>query len=128
MVMAVYLYLRLKDTPQSVGLPSIEEYHNDYPDKIHEDHEKELSTKELFVDYIFKNKYLWLFAIANFFVYIVRYSMLDYGPKYLAATKGGSTNSGGIAVLILEFGGIPSTILMGWISDKMGGKRGLVSF
>jgi MFS transporter, OPA family, glycerol-3-phosphate transporter len=128
MIMAVYLYLRLKDTPQSVGLPAIEEYQNDFPDEIHEDHERELSSKELFVDYIFTNKYLWLFAIANFFVYIVRYSMLDYGPKYLAATKGGSTNSGGIAVLILEFGGIPSTILMGWISDKMGGKRGLVSF
>ena len=28
---AVYLFWRLRDTPQSVGLPPIEEYRNDYP-------------------------------------------------------------------------------------------------
>jgi OPA family glycerol-3-phosphate transporter-like MFS transporter len=127
MVNAVYLFLRLRDTPQSVGLPPIEEYHNDYPAEEKDDHEKELETRDLFVNYIFKNKYLWLFAIANFFVYIVRYSMLDYGPRYLEAVKGGDLTSGGLAILILEFGGIPSTILMGWVSDKLGGRRGMVS-
>ncbi len=30
-------------------------------------------------------------------------------------------------MLVLEFGGIPSTILMGWISDRLGGRRGMVS-
>jgi len=127
-VNSFYLFKRLKDTPQSVGLPPIEEYKNDFPPEEKEDHEKELGTRELFVDYIFKNKYLWLFAIANFFVYIVRYSMLDYGPKYLSAVKGGSLEAGGLAILVLEFGGIPSTILMGWVSDKVGGRRGMVSF
>lgn len=123
-----YLFSSLKDTPQSEGLSRIEEYKNDYPEDTTVDHEKELSSKELFIDYIFRNKYLWLFAIANFFVYIVRYSMLDFGPKYLSAVKGGSLTDGGIAVLVLEFGGIPSTLLFGWISDRMGGRRGLVSF
>jgi OPA family glycerol-3-phosphate transporter-like MFS transporter len=27
----------------------------------------------------------------------------------------------------IEFGGIPSTILLGWISDKLGGRRGMVA-
>ncbi|MCB1158503.1 MAG: MFS transporter, partial [Leptospiraceae bacterium] len=31
------------------------------------------------------------------------------------------------SVLIIEFGGIGSTILMGWLSDKLGGRRGMVS-
>lgn len=127
-ITAIYLFLSLKDTPQSEGLPRIEEYKDDYPEDKNVDHEKELTTRELFIDYIFTNKYLWLFAIANFFVYIVRYSMLDFGPKYLSAVKGGSLTDGGIAVLVLEFGGIPSTLLFGWISDRMGGRRGLVSF
>jgi OPA family glycerol-3-phosphate transporter-like MFS transporter len=64
---ALYLVLRLRDTPQSVGLPSIEEYHNDYPARGGSDGEKELGTRELFVHYILKNRYLWLFAGANFF-------------------------------------------------------------
>jgi len=127
---AAYLFWKLRDTPQSVGLPPVEEYKNDYTeDEIvyHHTHEKELTARELFIDNVLKNKYLWLFAVINFFVYIVRYSMLDWGPTYLREIKGASLNEGGIAVLIVEFGGIPSTLLLGWISDKLGGRRGMVS-
>ena len=128
LVGAAYLYWRLRDTPQSEGLPPIEEYKNDYPPEEKEDHERELGTRELFVDYILKNKYLWLFAIANLFVYIARYSMLDWGPTYLKEVKGANLEEGGISTFIYEFAGIASTLLMGWWSDKLGGKRGLVSF
>ncbi|MCE5341185.1 MAG: MFS transporter [Planctomycetaceae bacterium] len=126
---AVYLFWRLRDTPQSVGLPSIEEYKNDFTEaeKLHGTLEKELSTKELFVDYVLKNKYIWILAIANFFAYIVRYSMLDWGCMYLREVKEATLSDGGIAVFALEFGGIPSTILFGWLSDKLGGRRGMVS-
>jgi len=71
---------RLRDTPQSVGLPPIEEYRNEYPDQGGRDREAELGTRELVVNYILRNRYLWLFAAANFFVYLARYSMLDWVP------------------------------------------------
>ena len=126
---SIYLFWRLRDTPQSVGLPRIEEYKKDDSGEKSEtdSHEKELSTRELFVENIFKNKYLWVVAFANFFVYIVRYSMLDWGPTYLREIKDATLAGGGIAILIIEFGGIPSTLLMGWLSDKVGGRRGMVS-
>jgi OPA family glycerol-3-phosphate transporter-like MFS transporter len=125
---SVYLYLRLQDTPQSVGLPPIEAFKGERagvagPGR----YEKELGTRELFIDNIFKNKTLWMVACANFFVYIVRYSMLDWGPTYLREMKGATLTGGGMAILIIEFGGIPSTLLMGWLSDKVGGRRGMVS-
>ncbi len=127
---AFYLLMRLKDTPQSCGLPSIEEYRSDYTEyeKQHGTMECELTTRELFGRYIIKNKYVWLLAIANLFAYIVRYSMLDWGPTYIREAKGGSLSDGGWAVFISNFGGIPSTIFLGWISDKLGGRRGMVSF
>lgn len=126
---SVYLFWRLRDTPQSVGLPPIEQYKNDYPEgeKAHGIHEKELSTRALFIDHILRNRYLWIVALANFFVYIVRYSMLDWGPTYLREVKGATLTGGGIAILIIEFGGIPSTLLMGWLSDRVGGRRGMIS-
>ncbi|MEN7974116.1 MAG: MFS transporter, partial [Verrucomicrobiota bacterium] len=131
LVGSLYLLWRLRDTPQSEGLPPIEAYHNDYTDDelAHgkDTHEAELSTRELFVDNILKNRLLWVFAAANFFVYIVRYSMLDWGPLYLSEVKGANLEDGGLAILMVNFGGIPSTLLLGWLSDRVGGRRGLVS-
>ena len=126
---SAYLFWRLRDTPQSVGLPPIEEYNNDFTeDEIaHGTHENELSFKELFIDHVLMNKWIWLLAFANFFAYIARYSMLDWGPMYLREIKGATLAGGGAAILAIEFGGIPSTIFLGWISDKLGGRRGMVA-
>lgn len=126
---SLYLFWRLRDTPQSVGLPPIEEYKNDYTEEEleHGVNEQELSTKELLFGYVLSNKYVWLLAIANFFAYIVRYSMLDWGPRYLQDVKDANIHDGGFAILVMEFGGIPSTIFFGWVSDKLNGRRGLVS-
>lgn len=128
---AVYLLFRLVDTPQSVGLPSIEEYQED-PEKDLRipvaDQERELSFREIIVQSVFKNYYIWTFAFANFFVYVVRYSLTDIGPTYLKFAKGATLEKGGVSTLIYEFAGIGSTLLVGWGSDKLGGKRGMVSF
>jgi OPA family glycerol-3-phosphate transporter-like MFS transporter len=66
-------------------------------------------------------------AAVNFFAYVVRYSMLDWGCTYLRDIKNITPGNSGFAVLALEFGGIPSTILFGWLSDKLGGRRGMIS-
>ena len=126
---AVYLLFRLRDTPQSVGLPPIEEYKNDYPANhgSRGEAERELTTRELLVDYVLTNKYVWLLAFANFFAYITRYSMLDWGPMYLREMKHATLTGGGVAIMAIEFGGIPSTILLGWLSDLAGGRRGMVA-
>lgn len=126
---AVYLLWRLRDTPQSVGLPPVEEYRNDYASSelVRGTPERDLSYRELLVDNVLKHKYIWLLAFANFFAYITRYSMLDWGPLYLREMKHANLSEGGLAVFFIEFGGIPSTILLGWLSDKIGGRRGMVA-
>jgi OPA family glycerol-3-phosphate transporter-like MFS transporter len=124
---AIYLIVRLRDTPQSVGLPPIEEYRNDYPIDNERNREAELGTRELLVRYVLKNRYMWLFAAANFFVYLSRYSMLDWGPTYLKEVKHATLEQGGISTAIYELGGIFSVLLMGWLSDKTGGRRGMIS-
>jgi OPA family glycerol-3-phosphate transporter-like MFS transporter len=126
-ICAFYLLIRLRDTPQSVGLPSIEEYRNDYPVGGNGDSEKELGTRDLLVNYILKNRYIWLFAGANFFTYIARYSMLDWGPTYLKEVKHASLGEGGVSTAALEFSAIFSSIMVGWLSDKLGGRRGMIS-
>jgi len=126
---AGYLLWRLRDTPQSVGLPPIEQYRDDHPAVVAEaiDIERDLTFRELLVDKVLFNKYVWLLALANFFAYIARYSMLDWSPTYLREVKGATLQHGGRAILAIEFGGIPSTILLGWLSDRIGGRRGMVA-
>lgn len=124
---AIYLFWRMRDTPQSVGLPAVEEFKNDWPPDEKEEHEKELSARELLMKYIFPNKLLWILAIANVFVYIARYAMVDWGPTYLKEVKGASLTEGGFSTTVIEFAGALGMLSMGWVSDKMGGLRARVS-
>ena len=75
---ALVAYCLIRDTPQSCGLPTIEKYRNDYPKNYSEKQEEVLTAKEIFFKHVFNNKMLWYIAIANAFVYMVRYGCLDW--------------------------------------------------
>ena len=124
---SIYLFWRMRDTPQSEGLPPVEEYKHDWPPEEKERHEKELTFREIFLQYILPNKMLWLLAFANIFVYIARYAMVDWGPTYLKEVKGASLLGGGLSTLVIEFSGAAGMIVMGWFSDKIGGRRARLS-
>ncbi|WP_221036424.1 glycerol-3-phosphate transporter [Borrelia miyamotoi] len=116
---AIFVLMTLKDTPQSVGLPPIEEYKNDYPDNYTEKAEEELNTKKIFVKHVLNNKLLWYIAIANAFIYFIRYGILDWAPSYLSQVKHFSIKGSGWAYFLYEFSAIPGTIICGWMSDKI---------
>jgi OPA family glycerol-3-phosphate transporter-like MFS transporter len=116
---AVFIMLTLRDTPQSCGLPAIESYKNDYPPDYSAKHEHTLTFKEIFLGYVLNNKFLWYIAIANAFIYFVRYGVVNWIPTYLQTAKGFSFKESGFAWTAFELAGIPGTILCGWISDKL---------
>jgi len=128
LAVALITWFLLRDTPQSCGLPNIEKYKNDYPDSYSKKFEQEMSAKEIFFKYIFKNKLLWSIAFANAFVYLVRYGVLDWAPLYLEESKGFSIQESGWAYFAYEWAGISGTLLCGYLSDKVfKGKRAPVS-
>ena len=128
MVVAVIAWLLIRDTPQSCGLPSIEEYTGDYPENYSEKFEQEFTAKEIFFKYVFNNKLLWSIAFANAFVYLVRYGVLDWAPTFLKEVKGFSIKESGWAYFAYEYAGIPGTLVCGYLSDKVfNGKRAPVS-
>ena len=118
---AVFILVMVRDTPQSQGLPAIELHRNDYPKAFDydPDHEQEFSAKEIFFDYVLRNRLLWFIAVANAFVYFVRYGVLDGAPTYLGEVKRFSFEDTGWAYAFYEFAGIPGTLLAGWMSDKV---------
>ncbi len=119
LAIAFLTYLLVRDTPQSCGLPPIERYTNTYTKDYNEAHEKELSTRQILLDYVLVNKLIWYIALANAFIYLVRYGVLDWAPVYLKEAKGFSLSATGWAYFLYEWAGIPGTLLCGWLSDKV---------
>lgn len=119
---AVLILIFGRDTPQSVGLPPIEKFKNDYPLKEVEhdlmDREQEMTSKQILFEYVLNNKYVWFMALANVFVYCVRYGVLNWAPTYLVNVKHFSVASGNMGFAFFELAAIPGTILIGWMSDK----------
>lgn len=108
-----------RDTPQSVGLPPIEEFKNDYPESHRnvEDAEAELSGKEILFKYVLNNKLIWCISIANIFVYLVRYGVINWVPCYLREVRGFDLRSSSVAFALFEYAAIPGTIIVGYVSD-----------
>lgn len=119
LLVALLAYVLIRDTPQSCGLPSIEKHRNDYPKNYSEKSEEVLTTKEIFFKHVFNNRMLWYIAVANAFVYMVRYGCLDWAPTFLKDAQGYDIKQAGWAYFAYEFAAIPGTLVCGWISDKV---------
>lgn len=119
LIIALFCWWALRDTPQSCGLPSIDEYRNDKTAKKESNPGEKIPLSELFVKYIFKNKALWLIALANVFVYLVRYGIGDWAPTYCQESGLLSPEQSKMAFSLHNYAGIPGTILCGWISAKV---------
>ncbi len=117
---AVLILLLVRDTPQSCGLPPIETYRQDYAKafQYRDSHEQEFSAREIFFDYVLNNKLLWAIAVANAFIYFVRYGVLDWAPTYLSEVKGFKFSESSWAYALYEWAGIPGTIACGYLSDR----------
>ena len=73
---------------------------------------------------VFGNRVIWLVAIANFFVYIVRFGFLDWGPTFLKQYKGIPVAKGGLMIIAFEMAAVVGTIAAGWATDRFFRGRG----
>lgn len=47
-----------------------------------------MSPKEILMKYVVKNKFVWFLCIANAFVYLIRFGVINWVPLYLTTVKG----------------------------------------
>ena len=131
MMTALWLYERLRDRPQSLGLPDIEVYRNE-PVKVQSAEEKSaedsMTYVEIFKKHILCNKTIWLLAIAYIFVYVIRFGAEDWMILYLQNAKGTTLADATNKLAFLPLVGICGTICAGIVSDKLfKGKRAPVN-
>jgi OPA family sugar phosphate sensor protein UhpC-like MFS transporter len=125
---AAWLINRLRDRPQSIGLPCVEKYRNEQVSKKTAVDEDKRSYGQIFKENILFNKTLWLLATAYIFVYIIRFGAEDWMVKYLSESKHNSLELAAMKLSALPLFGIAGTIFAGIISDKLfKGKRAPVN-
>jgi len=115
LVCSIFLLVTLRDTPPSLGLPEVEgTAQSSRPDGV--------SSGSL--RQVFCNKYIWLIAGANFFLYSVRYAVLDWGPTLLTELKHVKLAHAGWMVAAFEASGVVGMLVSGWLTDRVFGGRG----
>jgi sugar phosphate permease len=114
-VVSLFLFTKLRDTPVSMGLPPIDEYHNDPAPIVKE---KGLDHWSTLKKYVFANPYLWYLSLANFFVYLIRFGTLDWGTIFMYEVRGIDPIKVAVMWSIMPLFGVPGGIVAGWLADK----------
>ena len=111
---AIFLWFVLRDTPSSVGLPELGVAHVKSANKK----ESSKAYKDFINKMVFRNPNIWIISIANFFVYALRYAVLDWGPSILKQWKGIELSKAGWMVAGFEVSGIAGMLLAGYVTDR----------
>jgi OPA family glycerol-3-phosphate transporter-like MFS transporter/OPA family sugar phosphate sensor protein UhpC-like MFS transporter len=128
-VAALVLLMTLHDTPASVGLPDVEGTETAAGDLRPTDDATDAAQsgaafRSFVRKHVFGNKYIWIFSIANFFVYVIRYGILNWGSSMLYQSKGIKLSVAGLMLGAFELSGVAGSLCSGWITDRVFGGRG----
>ena len=119
LAIAFFCWWALRDTPESCGLPSVADWRNDHSGvKTKEKAGEKVSFKTQLFDYVLKNKWIWMIAFANAFVYMVRYGVGDWSPTFLQESGIMDKAECKVAFSVHNYVGAVGTIVCGWISSK----------
>ena len=113
---AIWLFFTLKDSPSDVGLPEVVGKKKAIVTTPEEAAEHAAFVKK----HVYGNRIIWTLAVANFFVYVVRFACLDWGPTILTENKGLSMASATTVMLFFELvGGNLGMLFWGWATDHI---------
>lgn len=120
----------VSDTPQSKGLPSVQEMSGEEIKDV-----DKMPTKAI-QKFVLKNPAIWVIAVSCAFINLVKYGLMEWGVLYLQGARGYSLETASWIIGFSAFFAILGTVGAGWLSDVLfKGNRvrpalisGLVSF
>ena len=112
------IFFGIKDDPTEVGLPPVEKMDDDAPVVKEKPISKALQNK-IMHKMVFQNPIIWILALANLCMNVVRGTILDWGATFLVQDKAFAIEKAGSIIASCElFGGILGMLAAGWISDR----------
>ena len=124
LVIAVVYILFHKDTPESVGLPAIDEYHS-VQKKTEEKNQKEKTEESSgsVLRQVLSHPMVWFMGLSYFCLKFVRYSLMFWLPLYLTKKLGYEPTASGFLATLPEIAGFLGAIFAGFVSDRLMGAR-----
>ena len=110
---ALIILLFVSDTPESKGLPSVQELSGETLTK-----EDRMPTREL-QKMILKHPGIWVIAISSAFIYITKYAVAGWGVLFLQKARGFDLAEASQVIAFSAVFGILGTVLAGWLSDRL---------
>ena len=101
----------ISDTPESKGLPSVQELSGEPLRTLDKKPTKELQK------WVFRHPGIWVIAISSAFIYITQHAISDWGVLFLQKQKAFSLESATQIIGISEAFGVVGTVFAGWLSD-----------
>ena len=116
------------DSPESYGLGKAEElFGEEISEEDKETESTDMTKWQIFVEYVLKNKVIWLLCFANIFLYVVRIGIDQWSTVYAFQELKLSKAVAIQGFTLFEAGALVGTLLWGWLSDLANGRRGLVA-
>lgn len=121
-----------KDEPETVGLSVCPADRSSHASRLlsktdvrpRPRDEKDDDYRSYVARWVFRNPKVWTIAIADFFVYTVRFAALDWGIVLLMETKGLSLAAATTLCFVFEIvGGNLGMVVAGWATDRFFGSR-----
>ena len=110
---AAIILIFVSDTPESKGLPSIQQISGEALTK-----EDRMPTREL-QKMVLKHPGIWVIALSSAFIYITKYAIAGWGVLFLQKARGFELAQASQVIAFSAVFGILGTVLAGWLSDKV---------
>jgi len=103
----------ISDTPESRGLPTVQELAGEPLKSLDKKPVKELQR------WVFKHPGIWVIAISTAFLYITQHAVSDWGVLFLQKQKAFSLEKATQVIGIAEVFGVLGNLMAGWLSDRV---------
>ena len=105
------ILLSVSDTPQSKGLPSVQELSGEEIKPI-----DKLPTREI-QKFVLKHPAIWIIAVSCAFINLTKYGIMEWGVLYLQGAREYSLESASWIIGFSAIFAIVGTVGAGWLSD-----------
>ena len=103
----------ISDTPESEGLPSVQELSGEPVQTLDKKPTRELQK------WVFRHPGIWVIAISTAFLYITQHAVSDWGVLFLQKQKAFSLERAAQVIGLAEVFGVAGNLAAGWMSDVL---------